>query len=536
VSTDQWSGRPGVGASRGGVLSGTRLFRGAWLALACVIVTLVAAGSAQAAVFNVNKTDDPAPSNPLACTGITSCSLREAVIAANAPASGSDTINVPAGTYRLTIAGDDSTAQSGDLDLLDNSGTLTILGAGARSTIIQQTVAGDRVIETHTGTHAISGVTITGGDRSTAMVGTANGGGINIQSTPMTLTNVTVRGNSAGSATLCARGGGIFAAGPLTLVNSTVSGNSAKCGQQGGADGGGIANAGFTVNITNSTISGNVAELGGGISSIGAGATSLLNVTVNGNTAGSGGNVLAAVGTPTTLKNTIVANGTAASGPNCAPPMNSVTSQGNNLEDRNECNFNAAGDKKNTNPLLGALADNGGETDTHALPLGSPAIDAAGGCPPPATDQRGVARPQLAACDMGAFEFRPADVTTTHPPGGGNGGNGGVGPNVTGTGGPGGNGGLCGGGGAGAGGLGAGGGGAGGGGCFGVVVVQSLAAGAVTATAGVATAGTSIRAEVLADMGAAKTRARARRLTLIGQKTARRSSASAESRSRYGCE
>ncbi|NNC99145.1 MAG: hypothetical protein HKN85_03085 [Gammaproteobacteria bacterium] len=50
------------------------------------------------------------------------------------------------------------------------------------------------------------------------------------------------------------------------------------------------------------------------------------------------------------------------------------------------------------------LADNGGPTLTHALLVGSPAIDAAvGTCP--ATDQRGVARPQGAGCDVGAYEF-----------------------------------------------------------------------------------------------------------------------------------
>ena len=59
---------------------------------------------------------------------------------------------------------------------------------------------------------------------------------------------------------------------------------------------------------------------------------------------------------------------------------------------------------------LGALGDNGGPTQTQALPAGSPAIDAGGsganGCPP--TDQRGVARPQGAACDIGAYERAPS--------------------------------------------------------------------------------------------------------------------------------
>jgi hypothetical protein len=54
---------------------------------------------------------------------------------------------------------------------------------------------------------------------------------------------------------------------------------------------------------------------------------------------------------------------------------------------------------------LDPLADNGGPTLTHALLAGSPAIDAADAAVCPATDQRGVARPQGSACDVGSFEF-----------------------------------------------------------------------------------------------------------------------------------
>ncbi len=55
--------------------------------------------------------------------------------------------------------------------------------------------------------------------------------------------------------------------------------------------------------------------------------------------------------------------------------------------------------------LLGPLADNGGQTSTHALLAGSPAIDAGddGACP--AEDQRGEPRPSGAGCDVGAFEL-----------------------------------------------------------------------------------------------------------------------------------
>ena len=55
--------------------------------------------------------------------------------------------------------------------------------------------------------------------------------------------------------------------------------------------------------------------------------------------------------------------------------------------------------------ILLPLADNGGGTQTHALAIGSPALDASpddATCP--ATDQRGNPRPRGPACDIGAFE------------------------------------------------------------------------------------------------------------------------------------
>jgi len=59
---------------------------------------------------------------------------------------------------------------------------------------------------------------------------------------------------------------------------------------------------------------------------------------------------------------------------------------------------------------LGPLQDNGGENATHALLAGSAAIDTGATCPDKigaalSADQRGVARPQGVACDIGAFEL-----------------------------------------------------------------------------------------------------------------------------------
>ncbi len=54
-------------------------------------------------------------------------------------------------------------------------------------------------------------------------------------------------------------------------------------------------------------------------------------------------------------------------------------------------------------PLLEALADNGGPNQTIALQSGSPAIDAGNDGTCPTTDQRDA--PRVGTCDIGAFEF-----------------------------------------------------------------------------------------------------------------------------------
>jgi hypothetical protein len=102
------------------------------------------------------------------------------------------------------------------------------------------------------------------------------------------------------------------------------------------------------------------------------------------------------------LKNTIVANN--ANG-NCLI-SGTPTSQGNNLGSDATCTFfMASGDQNSVDPQLGALQDNGGPTPTRALALTSPAVDGGTNIGCPATDQRGIARPQGARCDIGAYEL-----------------------------------------------------------------------------------------------------------------------------------
>ena len=150
----------------------------------------------------------------------------------------------------------------------------------------------------------------------------------------------------------------------------------------------------------------------------------LLSTTISGNgieTSGSGGIVeggnLYAV--DVTFRNTIVAGG---AGPpataNCF--VAATQSLGFNLDSVNQCGFTAAGDKVNTDPLLGPLQSNGGPTPT-LLPAGnSPAVDQGSGTG--LTDQRGVVRPidfpsipnsQTAGADgsdIGAVELQPSNA------------------------------------------------------------------------------------------------------------------------------
>ncbi len=226
----------------------------------------------------------------------------------------------------------------------------------------------------------------------------------------LVLSKSTISGNSTTD-----DGGGIENPGSATLSGSTLSGNQALTGY-----GGGIDNFYGTAALVNSTLSGNQALSGngGGIFSR-DGTVTLSNATLSGNSASAGGG-LYQTGTLVThtlsLKNTIVAN--SPSGGNCQQELNSaapISSNGNNLSSDDTCNaFLTQGTDWNTaNPNLGPLANNGGPTLTRIpFPLpypGNRAIDGGNGCP--TTDQRGVSRPQGGACDIGAVEYVPGELS-----------------------------------------------------------------------------------------------------------------------------
>jgi uncharacterized repeat protein (TIGR01451 family)/CSLREA domain-containing protein len=244
-----------------------------------------------------------------------------------------------------------------------------------------------------------SDVTISGNTAS------GHGGGLDNENGQFTVN----RGVLSSNTTTGGNGGGINNIGSTSLTNVTLNGNATS------GSGGGINNGGST-SLTNVTMSGNTAgTTGGGVSTaLATLSAAFTNVTFSGNGAApsSGGAVFNAG--VTNVKNTIVAN--SPTGGNCAGPVR-MTSQGDNLISDATCNLTSPGDRNNTNPQLGPLADNGGATLTHALLPGSPAIDAVihNACPPPATDQRGITRPRGVACDIGAYEAPPQPTPTPTP-------------------------------------------------------------------------------------------------------------------------
>jgi hypothetical protein len=222
----------------------------------------------------------------------------------------------------------------------------------------------------------------------------------------LTVNGSTFSGNSAMPA-----GGAIFNYyATVTITGSTFSGNSAWSG-------GAIGNYGGSLAITNSTFSGNSASSsgwggGGAIYTYAGGTMTVTNSTFSGNSAVQSGGAInvASDGGATVLRNSIVANST--SGGNCS---GTITNGGNNIEDGITCGWASNNDSmSNADPKLAALADNGGPTYTMALLAGSPALGAANPSYCPATDQRGVMRPQPAGtiCDIGAYESNLNSIPT----------------------------------------------------------------------------------------------------------------------------
>lgn len=369
------------------------------------------------------------------------CSLREAVLAATTDAAGfgcvaggsDDLILLDVGIYALTIVGDGDL--QGDIDILDNTGSITIQGAGTYSTTID---AGgiDRAFQiVSPSTHVtLLDLTIQNG----YLVSPAESGGALLNTGNLTITSLLVQNNVVSGTSSSNVGGAIcngcgLGTGNMVISNTVIQNNYADRG------GGVFSNTYMT--ITNSSIVSNSARVGGGIMSYVRIDKSIVmdNSTVSGNRAiGNGGGISQNSGTFTITNSSIISNSAPSSAGvilgdgklairnsllsnhfeiNCAFWETPIVSLGHNLSSDDSCMFTAEGDQNEIDAKIGPLGYYGGHTPTHTLRFGSPAIDAGDAAACPNTDQRGVARPQLEGCDIGAFEYDgPNEPEEPEPP------------------------------------------------------------------------------------------------------------------------
>jgi subtilisin-like proprotein convertase family protein len=320
-----------------------------------------------------------------------------------------------------------------------NGGGIYNVGTSSKLTLINSTVSGNVATAAVGGGIYNENILISSGTLISGNVSTQQGGGLyNAASGQVILTGGGLRGNesqsaaggaffNAGIANLAGvsltsnragtSGGGVHNTGSMSINANTISINTAT-----GQPGGGIYNQGV-LTVTNTALISNTASVaqGGGLHNTGTGAAAeLTNVTVSNNTASTGGGGIQNISGTLAIKFSTISN-------NSAPALNrssgsvtvgnsilaqdvgnacggTITSVGYNIDKGNSCGFSGTQDLTNTDPELGPLQDNGGNSPTRAIAFSSPAVDSAAVCPPPATDQRGMGRPQGNACDRGAYE------------------------------------------------------------------------------------------------------------------------------------
>jgi CSLREA domain-containing protein len=435
-----------------------RLFR---VLLPAVILLLATPALSYAATIVVTTTaDDTNHGN--------GCSLREALINATnnaathadcAPGSGADTIQFRATTF-----------SGGDASLIVlNSGlpeiTSEILIDGSNATAVK--VDGNGSVRPFfvalDGVFTLRNITVqnglgengggiynNGGVLSVELCNFINnravtnfagdGGGIYTNSGNVSVVQTTFQGNYAGR-----YGGGLYAI--FTMPDrgdrQTVIDQSAFVNNRGVSGGGGLYNgltgystASSITIVRRSTFSGNTASTGGGLENS-SGDTVIESSTFTANTAqqgkGSGVASQAARFARTTVVNSIIAGNIRSDVDHVDGDTVSVsfTSHGYNLIGTSETDtnlklatnsFNQVGDQVGiTNPQLGPLTQNGASsgppTPIHEPLPSSPAVNA---IPTAqclfAADQRGVARPQGVACDIGAAELIIALSTAINTP------------------------------------------------------------------------------------------------------------------------
>ena len=423
---------------------------------------LLTSGAAQAASFEVTNLNDSGPgslrqaiidSNALAGADVITfqAGLTGTIVLSTGQLNVSDSVTVTGpGAASLTIDANDTSRvfylynSSALLDVVISGLTLTGGSAQTGGAIVDfdENLTLDSVVLDGNasvlkgGALWADGFNMTLTIRDSVISGNSSGsdgGGVYVEDTggPLTIQRTTISGNTA-----IGSGGGIYFYDPddnVTIVASTISGNTATdtgggiylynmdtgvftidsstiSGNTATNDGGGIYfyDIGLPTLIVNSTISGNhsVSGDGGGLALYGSSVDMLTisHSTIAGNDAGGAGGNLS-LGGDTELFHTVVADGVAPSAADIAIGL-ALDANFSLIEDATGLTLNGTGNITGTDPVLGALANNGGTTETQWPGAGSALVDA--GDPavasPPLTDQRGFARIVGAAIDIGAVE------------------------------------------------------------------------------------------------------------------------------------
>lgn len=367
--------------------------------------------------YTVTRTDDPAPDG---CK-VDDCSLREAILAANANAGWPESIHFALdGDFRIGRAGTgEDLAATGDLDITDD---LTIVGNNPERTIIDG--AGfDRVFHVRDGASAtLTDLTIQNGSYD-PVDENYGGGGIAMEGGGTLLLQRTVLRNNRARAT----GTGFGFGGAVFVADSKARIETGAIYENQADQGGALDSINSSVDLVNATVSSN--STAGGALSVGAlsGGTaqlSLLNTTVAENPGiveSPAGPAIVSFGYDVDSTATVRLQNSIVSGESnlCATFTNgggsaAFVSLDNNIASDDTCNLTGALDLPNTDPRLAPATDNGGATTTMALLPNSPALDAGADAACPATDQRGLSRIDRDGngdggndgnwCDIGAYE------------------------------------------------------------------------------------------------------------------------------------
>ncbi len=198
-----------------------------------------------------------------------------------------------AATTAVTISNNTAVGTLGSGGGILNSGSaLLIVGNGTQITGNRAERAGGGIEGIGGSSITLTGVSITGNTaQGTAVSAPGNGGGLHVTGGG----NTSITGGSVSDNVAAEEGGGLWnGTGVMTISGATINGNHADAGNNTGNDqgGGGVFNNGGTLSITGTNITNNEALLnlgnGGGVMSVG-GTVSITSSAISGNKAARAG-------------------------------------------------------------------------------------------------------------------------------------------------------------------------------------------------------------------------------------------------------